>query len=124
MVVLLERNPSLASRRSIQEQNSSFRAGQRVKVKWGKSNKLFSAEILSDDEAPVVEEMPTKELPRQSTTAIGQRLPTDLFTFELGSGSKMHKKMKNKGPFLHLPRCLVCLRARFQQTTHCCYRRK
>ena len=78
---------SFVSRRSIQEQNSNFRAGQRVKVKWGKSNKLFSAEILSDDEAPVVEETPTKELPRQSTTAIGRRLPTDLFTFELDSGS-------------------------------------
>jgi hypothetical protein len=64
-----------------------FSSRSKSEVKWRKSNKLFSAEILSDDEAPMVEEMPTKEQPRRSTTAIGRRLQTDLFTFELSSGS-------------------------------------
>ena len=85
---------SYVSRRNILEER--VLVGDTIRVRWGKSNRLYTAQVLNDDTVETVSnEQPVEETPtkNKSTTVPralkGRRLPTDLFTFELGKGANL-----------------------------------
>ena len=85
---------SYVSRRNILEE--SVLVGDTITVRWGKSSRLYTAEVLNEDTIETVsnkqsaEETPTKNKETTVPKALkGRRLPTDLFTFELGKGASL-----------------------------------
>ena len=65
---------------------------------------MYTAEVLEDiDEAhvPDVDTTPLKQVTssRQTKAVKGRRLPTDTFTFELGSGCGMNKSTGHTASF-------------------------
>ena len=70
--------------------------GDTIRVSWGKSNRLYTAQVLNEDAIETVsneqpaEEIPTKDKSTTVPRALkGCRLPTDLFTIELGKGANL-----------------------------------
>ena len=77
----------------------TLRNSQKVRVRWGKCNRYYSAEVAMDEDQETPqsqasettkghkprhshEETPTRKPPKKGT-----KLPTDVFTFELGWGT-------------------------------------
>ena len=96
---------SYVSKRNVLEKDN-IAEGNMISVKWGKTNKYYKAKVLGNSQETPLKETPkqphlTETAKRAPKVSQGRRLPTDLFTFELGKGAvDVRSEEKSPSPCL------------------------